>query len=156
MGSGKTRSETLNSLHAELRTQATRTVIFHSAVAARLGITVTDLSCLNLLSAAGPQTPGQLAELIGITRGGAVTTMIDRLERAGFVRRGRDPLDRRRVLVEPISTVADAVAPLFAGLAAAVGEHLAGYSDRDLEVLLRFVGTLNRRVAVATDELRTP
>ncbi|MFD0362208.1 MarR family winged helix-turn-helix transcriptional regulator [Nocardia sp. GCM10030253] len=156
MGSGKTRSETLNSLQAELRIQATRTVIFHSAVAARLGITVTDLSCLNVLSSAGPQTPGQLAERIGITRGGAVTAMIDRLERAGFVRRSRDARDRRRVLVEPIAAAVGAVAPLFSGLGAAVSEHLAGYSDRELEVLLQFVGTLNERVAVATDELRTP
>lgn len=157
VGSGKTRSDALNSLQSQLRIQATRTVIFHSAVAAKLGIAVTDLSCLNVLSMVGPQTPGQLAERIGITRGGAVTAMIDRLERAGLVRRGPDPLDRRRVLVEPIMDVLGAtVAPLFTGLGASIDEHLGEYSDQELEVLLRFVGALTERVAVATDELRNP
>ncbi|HEY5854531.1 MAG TPA: MarR family transcriptional regulator [Aldersonia sp.] len=59
-----------------------------------------------MLSLDGSQTPGRLAERIGITRGGAVTAMIDRLERAGFVRRRRDTGDRRRVLVELDSAVA--------------------------------------------------
>ncbi|MEV0028361.1 MarR family transcriptional regulator [Nocardia sp. NPDC050793] len=155
MGSGKTRKEALSSLQTELRIQATRTVIFHSAVAARLGITVTDLSCLNVLSMDGPQTPGQLADRIGITRGGAVTAMIDRLERAGFVRRDRDPQDRRRVLVALVGAQArDAVAPLFTGLGASVGAYLAECDDSELAVLQRFVAALNDSVAAATDALR--
>jgi DNA-binding MarR family transcriptional regulator len=154
MGSGKTPSETLNLLQAQLRIQATRTVIFHSAVAARLGITITDLSCLNMLSLDGPQTPGRLADRIGITRGGAVTAMIDRLERAGFVRRTRDRHDRRRVLVELEADTQQTVAPLFAGLGAALGEQLADYDAGELETLLQFVDGLDQRMVAAIDELR--
>ncbi|MEV0296654.1 MarR family transcriptional regulator [Nocardia sp. NPDC050710] len=156
MTSGKTRIVALTSLQAGLREQATRTVIFHSAVASRLGITVVDLSCLNVLSLEGPQTPGRLADRLGITRGGAVTAMIDRLERAGYVRREPDPADRRRVLV--VADVAKAgatVAPLFAGLGAALAGDFAEFDDAEIELLSRFVVALNRSVGAATDELRS-
>ncbi|GAB4585890.1 MarR family winged helix-turn-helix transcriptional regulator [Nocardia sp. IFM 10818] len=129
-------------------------MVFHSAVAARLGMTVTDLSCLNLVSLEGPQTPGQLAERIGITRGGAVTAMIDRLERAGYLRREPDPADRRRVLIGLNDTARTAVSPLFATLGAAIGADLEDYDDGELDLLLTFVAATNDRVADATDTLR--
>ncbi|WP_327111340.1 MarR family transcriptional regulator [Nocardia sp. NBC_01730] len=134
--------------------QATRTVMFHSTVAARLGITLTDLSCLNILGVDGPQTPGRLADRIGITRGGAVTALIDRLERAGYVRRERDPDDRRRVLVA-LDEASATVAPLFSGLGTAISEHLDGYDTAEIELLTRFVAGVNGRVAQATDRLRS-
>ncbi|WP_280419535.1 MarR family winged helix-turn-helix transcriptional regulator [Nocardia carnea] len=154
MTSGKPRSETLNSLQLALRLQATRTVLFHSAVAHRAGIAVTDLSCLNLLSMDGPQTPGELAQHVGITRGGAVTAMIDRLERSGYVARRRDPDDRRRVLVEITAKAAQQVSPLFAGLGRAIEEQLEGRDAESLAVLLDFVTTSTDALTRATDSLR--
>ncbi|GEM30978.1 putative HTH-type transcriptional regulator YcgE [Nocardia neocaledoniensis NBRC 108232] len=154
MASGKSRSETLNSLQLALRVQATRTVLFHSAVAQRAGITVTDLSCLNLLSMEGPLTPGELARHVGITRGGAVTAMIDRLERSGYVARRRDPDDRRRVLVEITAKAAQQVSPLFAGLGRAMQDQLAGRDAEALAVILDFVTTSTDALAHATDALR--
>ncbi|HJP77126.1 MAG TPA: MarR family transcriptional regulator [Pseudonocardiaceae bacterium] len=68
-----------------------------SADAAGLG--PTDVYTLNLLCTFGQLTAGQLAERTGLTTG-AVTRLIDRLERAGHVRRVPDPVDRRRVHVE--------------------------------------------------------
>lgn len=152
MTSGKTRRTALTSLQNELRVQATRTVMFHSAVASHLGITLTDLSCLNVLGIDGPQTPGSLAGRLGITRGGAVTALIDRLERAGYVRRERDPQDRRRVLVA-LDEASAAVAALFSGLGAAIGAHLDEYDTAEIELLARFVAELNERVGEATDQL---
>ncbi|MBF6328335.1 MarR family transcriptional regulator [Nocardia transvalensis] len=154
MTSGKARNETLNSLQLALREQATRTVLFHSAVASRLGLTVTDLSCLNLLSMDGPQTPGQLARRIGITRGGAVTAMVDRLEKAGYVRRDRDPADRRRVLIALTDTVVQRVTPLFADLGRAIAEQLADYHDHDLTALLGFVTDTTDALTRTTRDLR--
>ncbi|MEV3965688.1 MarR family transcriptional regulator [Nocardia sp. NPDC050193] len=156
MTSGKTRRETLNSLQLALRWQTTRTVLFHSAVANRLGIAITDLSCLNLLSMDGPRTPGQLAQDIGITRGGAVTAMIDRLERAGYVARERDPADRRRVLVVITGKAAQQVSPLFAGLGRAIGEELVGRDPESLADLLDFVTASTDALTHATDSLRVP
>lgn len=68
------------------------------ATAAAVGLNGTDFSCLNLLALAGPLTAGQLAQRTGLTTG-ATTRMIDRLEQGRFVRRERDPTDRRRVIV---------------------------------------------------------
>jgi DNA-binding MarR family transcriptional regulator len=66
--------------------------------ARRLGINRTDLRCLSRLSARGALTASELAAAAGLT-GGATTTVIDRLERAGLAQRVRDSADRRRVLV---------------------------------------------------------
>jgi DNA-binding MarR family transcriptional regulator len=75
-------------------------VDLHQQVAAdRLGLNRTDLGLLGLLEAQGARTPGQIAEASGLTTG-AVTGVVDRLEKAGLVRREPDPADRRRVLVK--------------------------------------------------------
>ena len=70
------------------------TMRYHNTVAARLGLNPTDHRCLDLLHGQGEVTAGGLAEWTGLTTG-AVTGMIDRLERAGFIRREAHPTDRR-------------------------------------------------------------
>ena len=72
-----------------------------------LGLNPTDVRCVDLLDQHGTMTAGALAELAGLSTG-AVTFLLDRLERAGFVRRVRDLEDRRRVLVELVPLAADA------------------------------------------------
>jgi DNA-binding MarR family transcriptional regulator len=74
-------------------------VLHGHATAEAAGLNATDFFCLNLLSLSGPLTAGQLAQQTRLTTG-ATTRMIDRLERGGFVRRGRDSPDRRQVIVE--------------------------------------------------------
>jgi len=69
------------------------------ATAERLGIGATDLDALVLLDTAGPLAAGRIAEAMAITTG-AVTGLIDRLERAGWVQRTRHEADRRQVLIE--------------------------------------------------------
>lgn len=73
----------------------------------------------------------------GLTSG-AVTTAIDRLERAGHVRRVADPGDRRRVIVELTDGARAAAWEMFGPLASAAGELLASYSDAALELLIEF------------------
>jgi DNA-binding MarR family transcriptional regulator len=65
-----------------------------------VGLNPSDLGCLCLLLLHGPSPAGRLAELTGLTTG-AVTGVIDRLERTGFVQRVVDPSDRRKVIVMP-------------------------------------------------------
>jgi len=69
------------------------------AVAEAIGLNRTDMRCLDVIQREGPVPAGRLADETGLTTG-AITTVLDRLERAGFARRTRDPADRRRVLVE--------------------------------------------------------
>jgi len=76
-------------------------VVLHNTEVARgLGLGASDAQFVGLLTAHGPLTPGRLATMTGLTTG-TVTGVIDRLERGGFVRRERDPTDRRKVLVTP-------------------------------------------------------
>ncbi len=76
-------------------------VVLHNAtVAQQVGLGSSDSQFLTLLDVHGPLTAGRLAELSGLTTG-TVTGVVDRLEAAGFVRRERDPADRRRVVVTP-------------------------------------------------------
>src|SRR5580658_4419241 len=95
-------TEKRTALHAELigaiRRFIAGSIMFNQKVADRVGLHLTDMQCINLLDLLGPVTPGKLAERTGLTTGG-VTVMLDRLEKAGFVKREPNPNDRRSVLV---------------------------------------------------------
>src|SRR4051812_40866811 len=98
-------TKTVSSQPAELSTEdqlhrdlATAIVTFHEAVARRLGVTAADQRVLGVLGRMGVATPSRLAEATGLTTG-AITGIVDRLERAGFARRAPNPTDRRSILV---------------------------------------------------------
>ena len=93
------KSELIGDLITRYRDAANRDVAFDKLAAARLGVGMTDLHCLNIVQSRGGVTAGELAAESGLTTG-AVTAVIDRLERAGFARRVRDDRDRRKVVVE--------------------------------------------------------
>jgi DNA-binding MarR family transcriptional regulator len=118
-------------------------VLFSHQVAERLGLGASDAQFMTLLEVHGPLTPGRLAELTGL-RTGTVTGVLDRLERAGFVRRDRAPDDRRKVIVsrddEQIRT---RVEPHYAGQAQGMVGLLSGYDDTQVGVIADFM----RRVA---------
>ena len=85
---------------AGLQTFAARALVYNLLASEALGLAPADLVAMCLLQLHGPATPGRLAEMTGLSTG-AVTGMVDRLERAGYVTRARDPHDRRRVIVGP-------------------------------------------------------
>jgi DNA-binding MarR family transcriptional regulator len=72
---------------------------FDHLAAQLLGVNDTDLDCLSIIERRGGVTAGELADESGLTTG-AVTGVIDRLERAGYARRSPDETDRRKVVVE--------------------------------------------------------
>ena len=104
----------------------------------RIGINATDLNCLNIVALTGPMTAGDLARQTGLTTA-SITGVLDRLEDGGFVRRERDPKDRRRVIVtlNPGPGLRE-IGPTFGPLVRAWREAAAGYSDADLRLLLDF------------------
>src|SRR5439155_4424793 len=85
---------------ASVKTFAARHLVHSLLASEALGLAPADLVCMCLLQLHGPATPGWLAEMTGLSTG-AVTGMVDRLERAGYVTRAQDPQDRRRVIVSP-------------------------------------------------------
>lgn len=108
---------------------------FHLEVANQLGLSLTDLRYLQTISAIAPATAGDIAARTGLTSG-AVTRMVDRLERAGYVRRSRDVTDRRSVVVIPDEAAAARVGAMYGGMAAAWTEVLSHYTDEQLTVIL--------------------
>ncbi|ONI90565.1 MarR family transcriptional regulator [Saccharothrix sp. ALI-22-I] len=129
------------------------TVLFHSRVAEQMGLSPTDEKCLDLaVRADGPITAGRIAELSGLSTG-AVTGVIDRLERAGYVRRVRDPHDRRKVLVEVTIEDEGKFAHLFVGAEETLREVLSRFTPEERDVLERYnqtlIETFRRRVIEA-------
>jgi DNA-binding MarR family transcriptional regulator len=106
--------------------------------AERIGINVTDLNCLNIVALTGSMTAGDLARATGLTTA-SITGVLDRLEEGGFVRRERDPNDRRRVIVKlNVGPGLREIGPTFGPLLKAWRATAAGYSDDDLRLLLEF------------------
>ena len=93
------RNDIIQAINNKFREMSTETIMFHQAVADVLGLHITDHKCLDLIYRFGAMPAGRIAELTGLTTG-AVTGIIDRLEKAGYVRRADDPQDRRRTIVE--------------------------------------------------------
>jgi DNA-binding MarR family transcriptional regulator len=144
---GPTRNELVAAIIAQGRANSTGTVLLHAAIAERLGLNPSDHKCADLMmSESKPCTPGRLAELTGLSTG-AITGVIDRLERAGFLVREHDAQDRRRVLLRLTHTRAPELQALFAPLSRGVQALCENYAIAELAVILRFM----REVRVVTD-----
>jgi DNA-binding MarR family transcriptional regulator len=142
--------EVLERFTLYMREQSALTVMFHTKVAEQMGLSATDEKCLDLaMRAEGPLTAGRIAELSGLSTG-AVTGVIDRLERAGFVRRVRDPHDRRKVLVQVTPGDLGKFEQLFGKAQASLVEVLSHFDDDELQVIERYlqlqIETFRRRV----------
>ncbi len=99
MVSRRSKRELVDELIREFRVSGNQDNAFDSLAAERLGVNHTDLHCLNVIENSGGLTAGELAARSGLTNG-AITGVLDRLEKAGFAHRLADAADRRRVNVE--------------------------------------------------------
>ena len=147
------RAELLEQLALAGRASSAATVMFHTAVAARQGLSASEEKALDLLERSGPLTAGELARQSGLAPA-SVTALINRLEAKGFARRVQNPSDRRSVLVEvDRERVYATVAPLFADWVGSLQELYAGHTDEQLEVILHFLNEAARRQREATARL---
>jgi len=144
------RQELIAALGMAGRELSAHTVMFHTAVAERLQLGLTDHKAFDFILRHGPVSAGQLAAITGLTTG-AVTGVIDRLEQTGYVERVRDGTDRRKVLVRSSLTAARErkCCELFDSLGSGVARVAGTYSDRELEVILDF---MRRSVALLHQE----
>lgn len=128
--------------------------LFSATVAARAGINSTDLESLDLLRRYGPMTAGRLAALTGLTTG-AITGVIDRLERRGFASRQPDPADRRRVVVAAdIARAEREIGPHYAELEEAMAAVVSRYTGAETTFLAQAAGELNDAMRAAVAKLR--
>ena len=118
------------------RELSTAVVAFHEAVARRLGMSATEWKCLGVLGQIGPATAGRLASATGLTTG-AITGIVDRLERAGYARREANPEDRRSVVIHPLRDreIQQQVGPIFQSLGAAMAGLAGRYSPGELAAI---------------------
>lgn len=127
---------TVDRLLAAQQRAAARGTVLAELIAARLGITPTDLKCLHVLLR-GPRTARALADELRLTPS-ATTSVIDRLEHAGFATRQRDSADRRQVNVHAVPERAAEATALYRPLYERMAELVGGYTDDQVTVLLDF------------------
>jgi DNA-binding MarR family transcriptional regulator len=121
-----------------MRRSSAAGVLHGQAIARQVGVNSSDLECLDLILLNGPSTAGDIARRTGLTSG-AVTGLIDRLERLGLVERMADAQDRRKVLVRVREDKIAPIGALFAPMEKSMNALLAGYSREELKTLLDFV-----------------
>ena len=151
---GPERAELAMAFVGAIRKTGSLMQLMMQAAADRIGLNATDLNCLNILSFSGSLTAGELARATGLTTA-SITGVVDRLESAGFVRRERDPADRRRVVVSIVIEKALAqVATIFAPMVADMQELASRYSDDDLRLIVEFYGLMEQVIRKHLTRLR--
>jgi DNA-binding MarR family transcriptional regulator len=135
-----------------LRALSTEIDRLDQAAADRYGLNRTDMRALDILGRAGPLAPTALARLLGFTTGG-VTTVLDRLEKAGYIRRRPDPGDRRRQVVQTTEATAARDEEVFGDLIRATRGLVANYTDDELLVILGFLDRVRQVTAAHADAL---
>jgi DNA-binding MarR family transcriptional regulator len=138
----RNRAALLKEMDEVTRDSAGRALALHQAIADRFGLGPSDLKCLDLARAEKDLTAGRLAEVTGLSSS-AVTSLLDRLERAGFIERVRRAQDRRKVYVRSTGRHEAAVGAVFAQVGQAFGEIMTGYTDDQIEVVVEILSKLN-------------
>src|SRR5258706_9362890 len=150
----KARAALLQELEEAMRRSSAQGVLFGQTVANVAGISGSDLECLDFLNLEGRVTAGRLPEVTGLTTG-AITGVVDRLEKAGFVRRERDDNDRRKVFIAIVPENTARLGKLYQHMQRAILKDWESYSDAELRLLLRFMTQGYKTMLAATEELRT-
>jgi DNA-binding MarR family transcriptional regulator len=123
------------------RKHSTAVVLFHHAVAERLGLGPTDHKCLDLLRERGASTGSELVAITGLTSG-AITGVVARLERAGYLRRDPDPDDRRKQILNPVREKAREINDVLGPIRADVAGLLEGLDSRQLAAIAEFLSNV--------------
>ena len=115
----------------------TEIAFFHQVTATKNGLSITDSKTISILIQEGPKTAGELAKRLSLTTG-AVTSVMDRLEKAGFIKRVSDPDDRRKVIVEINQSKLKKLGKPYESVSVAFHKLVANYSIKELKFLVGF------------------
>lgn len=146
-------------LHQELmqafQLSGTLTVLHTNAVAHRIGLSATEFEAMDIITRYQPITAGKLSEYCGLTTG-AITGIVDRLEKSGFVVRERDPEDRRRVFIKPIDNAVRSkkVRELYKPMNEGFKNFVCKYSKEELCFLLKLQKEANEMTEKAIAKMR--
>jgi DNA-binding MarR family transcriptional regulator len=150
------RKERIQLLNYLARDISTKTIFFHQWIANYLGLSEIDHKCLDvILRSEKPLTGNQLAGETSLTAG-AITGVVDRLEKAGYVHRQRDQQDRRLVYIVPFREKAMMnIGPLFEIMQQSMDKILSEYDDKKLEVICDYLSKALKAVEGATIHVRS-
>ncbi|WP_291694291.1 MarR family transcriptional regulator [Bradyrhizobium sp.] len=135
-----------------MRKASSQGAMFAKLVADRAGISSADMDCIDFVNVEGRMTAGRLAELTGLTTG-AITGVVDRLEKAGFVRRERDETDRRKVFIVPVEERMMEMGRPYELVKRAMQQQCEAYTDAELKFLIRYGTESYQSMLDATTEL---
>ena len=140
----KSKKELVQELNLSMQRAGTLNVLHTNAIASQIGLSATEFESLDIISHNQPINAGQLARCCGLTTG-AITGIVDRLERAGVVKRKVDPEDRRRVLLKPVEDLEKIkkIHTLYEPMSKAFAELMSEYSSEQLELLIDVHRKLN-------------
>jgi DNA-binding MarR family transcriptional regulator len=147
------RDDVLRRLAEVSRENAGRGLVLHQTIADHFGLGPTDLKSLDLARTEPDLTAGRLAEVTGLSSS-AVTSVLDRLEKAGFIERVRGSADRRKVHIRSTGRHEAAVNALFARVAATFDRIAADYDDEQLELIIEVLCRFNQAALELTRSLR--
>lgn len=149
-----TRERLIEDLIDQSRELSARTVLFHHWVSERLGLNTIDHKCLDIiLRSEAPMTGVQLANLTGLSSG-AITGVIDRLEKRGYATRERDIEDRRLIFIRPVmEKIETELVPLFNSLQRVVTKLYSDYTDEELGIILDFTTKCIQVMKAQTDSM---
>ena len=148
------RQRTASEIRDSLRELRIQLALLNYRVGSQAELKDIELDCIDILDAYGPLSPSALARRAGL-HPATMTGVLDRLERGGWIVRERDPSDRRAVLVHVVRDRFGELLGLYAGMARAMNTLLAGYSDRELEVIADFMRKTLEAGRAATEDLGT-
>ena len=117
---------------------STAVVLFHHAIAERLGLGPADHKCFYLLRERGPMSGSELAAITGLTSG-AVTGVVARLEKAGYLTREPDPHDGRRQVLRPTAQQTHDIHEVLGPIREDMAELLAGFSAQEQKAIAKFL-----------------
>ena len=149
----KARAALMQELEEAMRRSSAQGVLYGQTVANVAGISGSDLECLDFLILEGRVTAGRLAEVTGLTTG-AITGVVDRLEKAGLVRRERDEADRRKVFIVTVPESIALIGQYYVPMQQAMQKLWSTYSEAELQLLLRFATEGYKSVLGATEALK--
>lgn len=148
------REQLIYEIGTQSRELSNRTVLFHHWISELLGLNTIDHKCLDIIVSSESSITGvQLVSKTGLSSG-AITGVIDRLEKAGYVLRERDQKDRRLVYIKPImKKIETDVFPIFQGLQEIMTKIYSEYSNKELEIILDATIKLNQIMNERTSEM---
>jgi DNA-binding MarR family transcriptional regulator len=133
------KASNLDAFRAASRKYSDASILMHEAISRKAGLSGTDHKYLGLLIEKGPMTAGELSQRTGLT-GGAITGLIDRLEKKKLAKREFDKEDRRKVfIVANEANTMKLLTPLFKDLQQRTARLLASYSNTELEIIKKYM-----------------